>query len=43
MPRIWLARGDHRDDLAAGLFWTGIGVGVLAKGSWRPPWPSLRW
>ncbi len=36
LARIWLARGDHRDDLAAGLFWTGIGVGVLAKGIVAP-------
>jgi 4-amino-4-deoxy-L-arabinose transferase-like glycosyltransferase len=36
LARVWLHRKGDGDDLVAGLFWTGLGVGVLAKG-WVAP------
>ena len=36
LARIWLRRDGKRDDLAAGLFWTGLAFGVLAKGIVAP-------
>jgi 4-amino-4-deoxy-L-arabinose transferase-like glycosyltransferase len=36
LARVWLNRDRHSDDLVAGLFWTGLGVGILARG-WVAP------
>lgn len=32
LARTWLGRGGTSDDVTAGLFWTGLGVAILAKG-----------
>jgi 4-amino-4-deoxy-L-arabinose transferase-like glycosyltransferase len=36
LARAWLNRERRGDDLVAGLFWTGLGVAILAKG-WVGP------
>jgi 4-amino-4-deoxy-L-arabinose transferase-like glycosyltransferase len=36
LVRVWLRRDGKRDDLAAGLFWTGLALGILAKGIVAP-------
>jgi 4-amino-4-deoxy-L-arabinose transferase-like glycosyltransferase len=36
LARAWLNRRRRGDDLVAGLFWTGLGVAILAKG-WVGP------
>ena len=36
LARVWLDRDRREGEVAAGLFWTGIGVGILAKGIVAP-------
>ena len=36
LARVWLDRGSTADGLNAFLFWTGLGVGILAKGVIAP-------
>lgn len=35
LARVWV-RGAKRDDVVAGLFWTGLAIGILAKGVVAP-------
>ena len=36
LARVWLDRDRRASDFAAALFWTGIGIGILAKGIVAP-------
>lgn len=36
LARVWLRRDGRSDDLIAALFWTGLGLAILAKG-WVAP------
>ncbi|MEJ0012995.1 MAG: glycosyltransferase family 39 protein [Bauldia sp.] len=36
LARVWLRRDGKSDDLVAALFWTGLGLAILAKG-WVAP------
>ncbi|HEY5080646.1 MAG TPA: glycosyltransferase family 39 protein [Bauldia sp.] len=36
LARVWLNRDGRSDDVVAALFWTGLGVGILAKGIVAP-------
>ena len=36
LARVWMRRDGTIDDIVAGLFWTGLGAGILAKGLIAP-------
>lgn len=36
LARVWVSRSEKGDDLIALMFWTGLGVGILARGVVAP-------